>query len=522
MKFILLIFIAALSLESIGTYVSVFGLSKTFDSDPVIISMAIVLDFVKIVVVSLMYKHWDRLGSLLKTLLLPATMVTMLITSYGVAGYMSNAFQGAIQNTSQIEVQLKNYQRERSKLEARKKEMDEQIAQMPKNYITARQRLLKTFEPELKPLNARLRELDKQILDLQQNNITANHDLGPIAFLSKALNIEVQTAVGILIGLVVFVFDPLAVLLLISGNMLIKDREKQQESIRLEKLELEKEKVILEKAKINHEIEETIKKPDVPEDPKSYKILEDESRVDEHKFNEPEEPYIENKTISMFEHQEHPTEIVGEWVSAVSHDTEDELREKEEKAKQILVDHGTPEKKPEGVNLTLEVDDTPESEISVTSSEVVDKKTMEVEELQPITPMIEEPETLEFPEVIEPDITQQDMVLEVEESQPIAPEEKSTVREIVEVEDKGHTYAKWTAAVHNPSAFIDQTDPQEPEPIIDSVAELEKYLSDLNEKSELTPEEIDDKEKIENYLRRKDEERDGSFLRDNPLGIDVR
>lgn len=228
MLFIFLIFLAAISIEGIGTFVSVLGLADTFSGDPIILTMAVCLDFAKLVVVSLLYKHWDRLGKMLRYFLLPMTIVMMVITSYGVAGYMSNSFQKALAPNTEVQVKLDAYQRERAKLETRKLEMDKQIAQLPENYVKARQKLMMSFAPELAPMNMRILELDKQILDLQVNTVAGESHLGPVAFLAKTFDMTPMTAASVIIMLIVFVFDPLAVLLVISGNMLLDDRAKMK------------------------------------------------------------------------------------------------------------------------------------------------------------------------------------------------------------------------------------------------------------------------------------------------------
>jgi hypothetical protein len=230
MIFILLIFLAALTIEGIGTYVSILGLSDTFKGDNVILSMAIVLDFTKLVLISLLYKYWKSV--LMKSLLIPMAGIMMIITSAGVAGYMSGSFQQAMTPNTEIAVKLDTYSSEHSRLLVRKSEMDKQISQMPENYVTARQRLMESFAPELDKINSRIYELDTLILDLKTQSIEADAHLGPIVLVSKVFGIDLDTAVSIIIGLIVFVFDPLAVLLVLNGNMLIERRKTKSEEVK--------------------------------------------------------------------------------------------------------------------------------------------------------------------------------------------------------------------------------------------------------------------------------------------------
>lgn len=253
MFFILLVFFAAFTIEGVGTYVSILGLSDTFKGDPVVLGMAIILDFTKLVLISLLYKHWTSV--LGRSLLIPAAAVMMIITSTGVAGYMSGSFQKAMAPNTEISVKLKSYQSEHERLITRKAEMDKQITQMPENYITARQRLMKSFKPELDRINSRIIELDQKILDLKTNSVQADAHLGPVVLLANVFGVELGTAVSIIIGLIVFVFDPIAVLLVLNGNMLIERRGEKRKDIEAEKLKLEREELHVKREQLEREAE---------------------------------------------------------------------------------------------------------------------------------------------------------------------------------------------------------------------------------------------------------------------------
>jgi hypothetical protein len=224
MPFIILIFLAALLLETIGSYVSVMGIAETFQGDPVILVLAIVLDIAKIVVVSLLYKFWDRLHFAMKMYLVPAALITMLITSYGAAGYLSSAFQKAQMGTQQAAITLETSEAERAKLESRLKQINDTIAAVDSNYVTARLREVKANEAELASLNERITKLDVEIPELRREIVQMEAHLGPVSMISKGLDITPEHAIMLIIGLIIFVFDPLAVMLIVSGNALLAFR----------------------------------------------------------------------------------------------------------------------------------------------------------------------------------------------------------------------------------------------------------------------------------------------------------
>jgi len=240
MLFILITFFAAFSIELIGTYVSVIGLSTLFGANPVIIALAIALDIGKLVVVSLLYKYWDKLGKIMKGYALIAAAVTMIITSAGAAGYLSGEFQKAIVGTQESSLKVNVLKSQIAKYEERKKQIDAQIAALPvKTSVSQRLRLMNGFKQEQTDLQAKIADIDKQLPELQIAQIGVEAKAGPILYIAKAFDIPVEQAVTWVIMMIIFVFDPLAVFLIIAGNFLLDQRRANKNG----KLEAELEKL---------------------------------------------------------------------------------------------------------------------------------------------------------------------------------------------------------------------------------------------------------------------------------------
>lgn len=231
MIFIALTFLAALLIEGLGTLVSVIGLSKLFGANLIIIALAVALDLGKIVVVSLLYTYWAKLGKIMKTYALLAGFVTMVITSAGAFGYLSGEFQTAVIGTQEGSLKVDVLKQEQAKLEARKQQIDASIAAIPDRY-TARQKiqLIAQFKDEQKQVTARLGDIDKQLPDLQIKQIGVEAKAGPILYVSKAFNVSIEVAVKYVILLIIFVFDPLAIFLIIAGNFLLHQRKLHKET----------------------------------------------------------------------------------------------------------------------------------------------------------------------------------------------------------------------------------------------------------------------------------------------------
>lgn len=223
--FTFLVLFAAFLIESIGTYVSVVGLSALFSSNPVIILLAVSLDIGKVVTVSFLYRNWKDISWLMKSYMTIAAIVLMLITSVGAFGYLSAEFQKAIQGTNENAVVIQSMEEEQARLQARKEQIDNQIAQFPPEYVTGRRQAVEQFAPEVSRINNRLAEIDQQLPELKLETIKKNVEVGPIIFIADAFSTTPEQAVKYVILTIIFVFDPLAIALLIAGNFLIKNKE---------------------------------------------------------------------------------------------------------------------------------------------------------------------------------------------------------------------------------------------------------------------------------------------------------
>jgi hypothetical protein len=224
MFFIILTLLSALLLEGIGTIVSVIGLVQLFGYTELIVALAIAFDIAKVTSVTVLYREWGKMSKLLRTYLTVASFVLMTITSMGAASYLSTNFQKSSLPVKTLEVKVKSMTEEKVKLEIRKKEIDAQIANLPSDYVKGRTKLLNNFKTEIERINNRIVQLDVEVPKVQTEMIDATSHAGPIMYLATALKSTPEAAMGWLIGLMIFVFDPLAVALILAGNYLVAQR----------------------------------------------------------------------------------------------------------------------------------------------------------------------------------------------------------------------------------------------------------------------------------------------------------
>ena len=230
-----------------AAFFSVFGLSKLFAGAQLsVVIMAGSLEFAKLVTASFLYRYWNTTPKFLKNYLLLGTLVLILITSAGIFGYLSNAYQGATtgfekQSTSLIykEDQLEQLKEDTKFL---KDEMETAINELPENYRTARRKMRADYQPQIKELNKQMLDLKGEIGDLKLELVETGVDVGPAIYLARIFDTEVDNVVKWFILILIFVFDPLAVSLVIAANMAFELNSNKLSSKEPEKEPEKKEK----------------------------------------------------------------------------------------------------------------------------------------------------------------------------------------------------------------------------------------------------------------------------------------
>ena len=249
---------AALSLAGTAAYYSVFGLSKLFSAQATaVIIMASILEASKLITASYLHRQWKSISILLKTYLITAMFILMCITSLGIYGFLVSAYQETAYELetqdakiSVLELKKSRYQTQvvdiRSEKESLNKNITELTTGLSNNVIqytnaegqvitTTSSATRRTLEKQLQQTTDRrdtlysneiaysdsVSNLDLQMLKLQtESKVSA--EVGPIKYVAQRLSQPVDTVVNWFILLFIFVFDPLAVMLLIASNKLFQ------------------------------------------------------------------------------------------------------------------------------------------------------------------------------------------------------------------------------------------------------------------------------------------------------------
>ena len=255
--------ITALGISAVAAFYSIVGLMAIFSASALSIAvMGIVLEIGKLITASWLYQNWKRVPFLLKSYLTIAVIILMFITSMGIFGYLSKAHIDQGSGTSELYVKVERLDNritsERKIIIRAEKQLSALDSALDKYLeLGAVSKGLKKREDQEQERNAltdninnaqgRIDKLldEKSEYKLQINSFEV--EVGPLKYISalvygdEALD-YIDTAVRGVILILVFVFDPLAVLLIIAANMSFAEyNEKRKRALTRKRKQLEKE-----------------------------------------------------------------------------------------------------------------------------------------------------------------------------------------------------------------------------------------------------------------------------------------
>ena len=250
-----IIALSALSVSASAAFYSVSGLSKLFAGATFeVIIMAGSLEVAKLVIASLLYQYWDTINKLLRGYLTIAAIILVLITSMGIYGFLSAAYQETYQKLVVNENQIEFLENKAKFYEDDVTRYDEELERISGNISTlsnakatsiqvrdtsavgglrstvstaelrlAQQRI-GVEEENRKEVNAKrtvaadsLQTIKLEILKLQNDSDTVG-ELGPLQYLSGLTGTPMDKIINILLLVIIFVFDPLAISLVVAAN----------------------------------------------------------------------------------------------------------------------------------------------------------------------------------------------------------------------------------------------------------------------------------------------------------------
>ena len=256
--FILVLSLAALSLAGTAAYFSIFGLSKLFYAAGLGITiLAASLEFAKLVTVSYVYRFWKSIKKGLRGFYIFAVVFIMLLTSIGIYGFLTGAYQQSANKLEMRDSQVKMAENKknlfvgqldrvnksiessnerintlsglRTQQEKRLDNLYEQkyitVAKRAENQITGSDDQIKLLNQDItdkikqtSSINDSIAFYDQKIIELKNSDVS--NEIGPYKFVADLTGASMNKVVNIVALLIVLVFDPLAIALLIGVNQL--------------------------------------------------------------------------------------------------------------------------------------------------------------------------------------------------------------------------------------------------------------------------------------------------------------
>jgi len=387
-----IIALSALSVSASAAFYSVSGLSKLFAGASFeVIVMASSLEIAKLVIASLLYQYWGKLNRLLKIYLTIAAVVLVVITSAGIYGFLSAAYQETATKSEIVdseigvlELKKKRFEENRTFYVEEKTQLDQSINELRKglsnNVVQYRdnqtgQIITTTSSSNRKALQTELNNaitrrdnisiqlesvtdsisnLEVRILQTESGADLAS-ELGPLKYLSELTGKPMNQIINILLLVIIFVFDPLAISLVIAANFAfsqLRDKKEEDEdfsdwdstlsdglddepNLKEEDIEIEKDidNISKEAGKMERDMVEEEPKPINPSEELIQRLQDELEKLTGKKFQEEKRNQL---TDDLFKKINKLSEMIDLEVDEDQEENNEEIKEENNEEKPIV------------------------------------------------------------------------------------------------------------------------------------------------------------------------------------------
>lgn len=259
-----LLAITAIALATCAAFFSVYGISKLFAGATLaVVIMASTLEFSKLVIATFLHNYWEKMSKILRIYLSTGLVVLVIITSVGIYGFLSNAYQKTANdlsvqdnkislleskiegfnnkletNNSVLEIKSNRFNRLSNLRAVQENRLDSMIS---KRYFSnanktrdeisnANNELIKIrgeidlINDEKSSINDSISTYETKKIELA-NNSEIIGEIGPLRYISKITNTSMDNVVNYMILLLIFVFDPLAISLVIATSFVFNQNK---------------------------------------------------------------------------------------------------------------------------------------------------------------------------------------------------------------------------------------------------------------------------------------------------------
>lgn len=225
--YIILLGFTAGTVSIVGAAFSISGLARLFSGAPLaVMIMAGALEFAKMVSASFLHSNWHRLHLIMRIYLSIAVGILMSITSLGIFGYLSYAYQRTSSDLKETMVNLESMAIQDRKVQEEINRLQAEVDQIPTSRVTKRLEVQREIDPRLEQLKKQSMDLQMKIREANLKKLSYQVEIGPVVYVAQIINKDMDSVANWLIALFVFVFDPLAVCLVLATSFAIKNRDK--------------------------------------------------------------------------------------------------------------------------------------------------------------------------------------------------------------------------------------------------------------------------------------------------------
>ena len=238
----LLPFLTAIALSAIAAFYSVIGLAQIFPGSfwPIIL-MGSVLEIAKLVTVSWLYNNWNDTVRIMRYYFITAIILLMMITSMGIFGYLSKAHleTNIVVGANSVQIKI---------IEDQEKIAKDRLDYLLKKAGDDPERISRKTDTAIQETQQELKRLSEEKLPLLKEENALLAEVGPIKYIAEAIYSKedpdfIDKAVRFVILIIIFVFDPLAILLLIAANQTYRNMKSKEEDKKTPNKKIIKKKV---------------------------------------------------------------------------------------------------------------------------------------------------------------------------------------------------------------------------------------------------------------------------------------
>ncbi|MBK9294816.1 MAG: hypothetical protein IPM57_10320 [Oligoflexia bacterium] len=225
--YITLLAIAAFAVSIIGATFSLVGLTELFAGAPKSVGiMAGSLEFSKLVVAGFLYRYWGHVNYMMRYYLSTAVVILSIITSLGIFGFLSNAYQNSSANYKEQSIKKDGIKKQIGLLNTEVAKIEKFIEAIPANRVTKKIQMYDDYRFTLRRLNRQSLQLNEELAKLELDSLVTQKEIGPLLYVAEMTGADVDSVAKFLILIFVSVFDPLAICLVFATNLAIRVREK--------------------------------------------------------------------------------------------------------------------------------------------------------------------------------------------------------------------------------------------------------------------------------------------------------